>query len=208
MVARKHPVRWGFWSLLAWLRLRAAGAKIGRGLRALGPILVRTDPGWRGQMIIGDNVTLLPYVDLRLRERGSIVLGDGVYLETMARLVAANQAKLQIGVETQVGMGSILNAGDDITIGSQVAIAAYSSLVAAEHAYFDPNTPIKQQGYRYAPITIGNDVWLATGVLVRPGVTIGSGAVIGAQSVVHSDVPAYVLAVGNPAKVVRDRKTV
>ncbi len=207
MGARKHPLRWGFWSLLAWLRLRAAGAKIGRGLRALGPILVRTDPGWQGEIILGENVTLLPYVDLRLREQGTIVLGDGVYLETMARLVAANQAKLQIGAETQVGMGSILNAGADITIGQQVAIAAYCSLVAAEHAYFDPTVSIKRQGYTYAPIAIGDDVWLATGVLVRPGVTIGDGAVLGAQSVVHSDVSAYTLAVGNPAKEIRQRKT-
>ncbi|MCW5875592.1 MAG: acyltransferase [Anaerolineales bacterium] len=202
---RKHPISWGFWSLLAWLRLIMVGAKVGRGLRSLGPILLRIEPDWRGRIVIGDNVTLLPYVDFRLRDEGQIVLGNGVYLETMARLVVANRATLTIGAESQIGMGSILNAGDDIRIGDYVAIAAHCSLIASEHAYFDTTEMIKYQGYIHAPITIEDNVWLAASVLVRPGVTIGSGAVIGVQSVVHRDIPTNVVAVGNPAKPIKQR---
>lgn len=56
------------------------------------------------------------------------------------------------------------------------------------------------------PMTvIGNDVWIGQGVLIKPGVTIGNGAVIGMGSVVTHDVPAYAVAAGNPARVIRLR---
>ncbi len=53
------------------------------------------------------------------------------------------------------------------------------------------------------PITIGNNVWLGGGVIVLPGVSIGDDSVIGAGSVVTKDVPAGVVTVGSPARVVR-----
>jgi len=54
-------------------------------------------------------------------------------------------------------------------------------------------------------VTIGNDVWIAAGVVVTRGVTIGNGAVIGANSVVTTDIPPYAVAVGVPAKVIKYR---
>jgi maltose O-acetyltransferase len=53
------------------------------------------------------------------------------------------------------------------------------------------------------PITIGNNVWLGGGVIVCPGVTIGDNTVVGAGAVVVKDLPASVVAVGNPARVIR-----
>jgi len=55
----------------------------------------------------------------------------------------------------------------------------------------------------FQPITIGDNVWLGGGVIVCPGVTIGADCVIGAGSVVTRDIPAGVIAVGNPARVLR-----
>lgn len=54
-------------------------------------------------------------------------------------------------------------------------------------------------------VTIGHDVWIGHGAIVLPGRTIGTGAVIGAGSVVTKDMPAYSIAVGNPARVIRQR---
>ena len=53
------------------------------------------------------------------------------------------------------------------------------------------------------PITIGDHVWVGADVTILPGVTIGEGSVIGAKSVVTKDIPARVLAVGNPCRVLR-----
>ena len=53
-----------------------------------------------------------------------------------------------------------------------------------------------------APITIGDDVWIGGGAIVCPGVSIGNNAVIGAGSVVTKDIPANVVAAGNPARVI------
>ena len=52
-------------------------------------------------------------------------------------------------------------------------------------------------------ITIGNDVWLAGGVIVLPGITIGDGSTVGAGSVVTHDVEPYTVVAGNPARVIR-----
>jgi len=55
------------------------------------------------------------------------------------------------------------------------------------------------------PITIGHDSWIGHGAVIMPGVTIGNGAIIGSNAVVTHDVPAYAVAVGVPAKVIRSR---
>ena len=63
---------------------------------------------------------------------------------------------------------------------------------------------LREQGYQYnMPIKIGKNCWLGAGVIVLPGVTIGDNSVIGAGSVVTKDIPANVVAVGNPCKVLR-----
>ena len=78
------------------------------------------------------------------------------------------------------------------------------SLYTAGH----PIHPVsRNSGYEYGlPITIGDNVWLGGNVVVTPGVTIGENTVIGAGSVVVKDIPANVVAVGNPCRVVRKIK--
>ena len=86
-----------------------------------------------------------------------------------------------------------------ITIGNNVFIAPNVCLITEEHAM---DVEQRLAGLEYAhPVTIGDNVWLCTGVLVLPGVTIGENSVIGAGSVVTKDIPANSLAVGNPSLV-------
>jgi acetyltransferase-like isoleucine patch superfamily enzyme len=70
----------------------------------------------------------------------------------------------------------------------------------------DLGSPIQDQGWASGHVTVGPDCWIGMGVSILPGVTIGEGCVIGAGSVVAKDLPAFSIAVGNPAKVIRDRK--
>ncbi|MDE6151921.1 MAG: sugar O-acetyltransferase [Prevotella sp.] len=89
-----------------------------------------------------------------------------------------------------------------VTIGDNVFIGPNCGIYTINHALLPDQ---RNAGVmRAAPVTIGNDVWLAADVKVLPGVTIGDGAVIGAGSVVTRDIPPRVLAAGNPCRVIRE----
>ena len=194
----------GFWTWYYKLVFRRFGIRYGRGLRVLGPLLLRLDGNPRN-IELGDNVLLMPWVDLKVREEGKIILGHGAVLDTMVRLVAANDARLQLGDRAQIGIASVINAGADVIIGRDTVTAGYCSIIASEHK-FDSRTSIMSQGYCHDPVYIGADVWLAANVLIRRGSRIGDGAVIAAQAVVKRDVPAFAVVAGNPARIIKSRR--
>jgi maltose O-acetyltransferase len=115
---------------------------------------------------------------------------------------------LRIGHRSQLGHNARIDQhvhiGDDVVMGPDIVIMTNA------HAFEDPDIPINQQGHLgNRPVTIGNDVWIGTRVIIMPGVTIGDHAVIGAGSVVTKNIPAYGIVAGNPARVLRlrgDRK--
>ena len=88
-----------------------------------------------------------------------------------------------------------------ITIGDDVQIGPNVQLLTPIHPIEPEPRRAKLEGAK--PITIGNNVWLGGGVVVCPGVTIGDNTVVGAGAVVVRDLPANVVAVGNPARIVR-----
>lgn len=95
----------------------------------------------------------------------------------------------------------VITDGAKVTFGDHVFIALNCCFTTAEHA-IDPE--MRKRGVEIAkPITIGNNVWIGAGSTVLAGVTIGDNAVIGAGSVVTKNIPANVVAVGVPCKVMR-----
>lgn len=85
--------------------------------------------------------------------------------------------------------------GDNTMLGPNVVLASAGHPILPE---------LREQAYQYnAPVHIGKNCWLGAGVIVLPGVTVGDNSVIGAGSVVTKDIPANVIAVGNPCKVLR-----
>ena len=88
-----------------------------------------------------------------------------------------------------------------VTIGDNVMIAPNVSIFTAGHPiHFEP----RNEEFEYAyPIEIKNNVWIGGNVVINPGVTIGENSVIGSGSVVTKDIPANVVAVGNPCKVIK-----
>ena len=89
-----------------------------------------------------------------------------------------------------------------VSIGDRVAISPRVTLVVSSRPNFSriaPSVPVK-----YDSITIENDVWLGTGVVVLPNITIGEGAVVGANSVVTRDVKPYTIVGGSPARLIRE----
>lgn len=127
-------------------------------------------------------------------------MGEGCYIETPMR---ANWGGHHVHLGKNIYINFNLTLVDDthIYIGDNTMIGPNVTLATAGH----PICPeLRAQGYQYnAPIHIGNNCWLGAGVIVMPGVTIGDGTVVGAGSIVTKDLPAGVVAVGNPCRVMR-----
>jgi maltose O-acetyltransferase len=109
--------------------------------------------------------------------------------------------QITIGARCFANFGLVALDVASITIGDDVQIGPNVQLLTPTHPV-DPE-PRRQKWEAAQPITIGDNVWLGGGVVVLPGVTIGQNTVVGAGSVVTRDLPADVVAVGNPARVVR-----
>jgi maltose O-acetyltransferase len=109
---------------------------------------------------------------------------------------------VHIGANVFVNWGAVFLDVGRITIGDFVQFGPNVQLLTATHPL---DAGRRREGWEAsAPITIGDDVWLGGGVIVLPGVTVGARTVVGAGAVVTKDLPEGVLAVGNPARVVRE----
>ncbi|NJP09636.1 MAG: sugar O-acetyltransferase [Leptolyngbyaceae cyanobacterium RU_5_1] len=106
-----------------------------------------------------------------------------------------------VGDRFYMNYGGVILDCNTVQIGNDVLCAPYVQIYAAYHP-IDP--AIRLTGRELAaPVTIGNNVWIGGGVIICPGVTIGDNTTIGAGSVVVKDIPANVVAVGNPCRVIR-----
>lgn len=114
---------------------------------------------------------------------GSITIGDRTAINERTRIVSTNS----------------------VSVGSDVMIASDCYILDVSHDTSSIHIPIREQGYRMAPVVIEDDVWLGTGVIVLMGVTIGRGAIVAAGSVVTKDVPPFHIAGGVPAKLIKSR---
>lgn len=110
-------------------------------------------------------------------------------------------SNITIGARCFANFGLVALDVAAITIGDDVQIGPNVQLLTPTHPV-EPG-PRRDKWEAAEPITIGDNVWLGGGVIVCPGVTIGENTVVGAGAVVVRDLPANVVAVGNPARVVR-----
>ena len=126
-------------------------------------------------------------------------VGEGVVVKPPFRCDYGSQ--ISIGAGTFVNYGCVILDVVPVRIGAYCQLATNIQLLAATHPV-EPEP--RREGWEYGePITIGDNVWLGGGVIVCPGVTIGDDTVVGAGAVVTRDLPARVVAVGNPARVLR-----
>ncbi|WP_371031075.1 sugar O-acetyltransferase [Pseudoclavibacter sp. JSM 162008] len=126
-------------------------------------------------------------------------LGEGVAVK--APLYVDYGSNITIGAGTFVNVGLVALDVTPITIGAHCQIGPNVQLLTPTHP-LDPEP--RRAGYEAGePITLGDNVWLGGGVIVCPSVTIGENTVVGAGAVVTKDLPSNVVAVGNPAKVIR-----
>ena len=128
-------------------------------------------------------------------------IGDGCYIEPPLR---ANWGGKHVHFGKDVYANFNLTLVDDthIYVGDSTMFAPNVTIATAGH----PILPsLREEAYQYnMPVHIGKNCWIGAGALIMPGVTIGNNTVIGAGSVVTKDIPANVVAVGNPCRVMRE----
>jgi acetyltransferase-like isoleucine patch superfamily enzyme len=164
--------------LAFWIRLW--GGHVGRGLRVEGKVHLRHLPhrGWH----LGDDVHLGVGVVLDVWPGADLVLGDRVKL--MHYVVVSAVESMTLEHHAQVGECATLRDNDhDLTAGVSMSEATVTS----------------------KPTRVGADAWIARGVCVTAGSAVGDGAVVGANAVVRGEIPPGTVAVGVPARVVRER---
>lgn len=135
----------------------------------------------------------------------AIHIQKGTRLGRGVRINAGFNGTITIGKNSLVDDNTFITAQQSIRIGDNTQISAYTFITDFNHRTQDRRKTILSQGYIQNPVRIGNDVWIGAHTIILPGVTIGDGAVIGAGSVVTKDIPPYSIAVGNPAKIIKQR---
>lgn len=125
--------------------------------------------------------------------------GEGAYVETP--FYCDYGCNIRVGKNFFSNYDCVFLDCGPITIGDNVMLGPKVALYAVNHP-IDP--VVRSTGYDFPePITIGSNVWIGGSAVVCPGVTIGDNTVIGAGSVVTKDIPANVVAAGNPCRVIR-----
>lgn len=158
----------------------------GRVLWALVQPLFRFSPrpmfGWRAAL---------------LRLFGARV-GRGVHVYPSARIYLP--WNLQIDDQASIGEWALVYNLGPVRIGAQATVSHRAHLCAGTHDYRDPALPLLR-----VPVVIGPAAWICAEAFVGPGVTVGEGAVLAARAVAVKDVPAWQVAGGNPARVLKPR---
>jgi acetyltransferase-like isoleucine patch superfamily enzyme len=157
----------------------------------------------------GRGVTLERGVLIDGLSRDGIEFGDnvmiGAYSIIRANLLANLGAGLRMGKDSAVDAYSFIGAAGQITIGDNVIMGQHVSFHSETHNHERTDVPIKYQGTRRLGIVIEDDCWVGSNTIFLDGCYVEKGCVIGAGSIVRGRIPAYSVAVGAPARVVRSR---
>lgn len=155
---------------------------------------------------LGDDNVIRSHCCIRKTTGGYLSLGNRCTLDEYSTLLLTKpNPKLYIGDFVTIGRGSIISIKDTCYIGSYTLIGPFVQITDNNHSVARDNL-IKYQRSSIKKVTIGEDCWIGSGAKILAGVSIGNGAVIGANAVVTHDIPAFAIAVGCPARVIKYRK--
>jgi acetyltransferase-like isoleucine patch superfamily enzyme len=135
---------------------------------------------------------------------GRLEIGAHVLFEPGVWLTAPAPARIMIGAGSFLNLGVMVAAAELVEIGEHCMLANGCFVTDADHRFDDPEKPVPWQGFTTkGPTRLGDNVWCGANVVITGGVTVGERCVIGANSVVTRDIPAFSLAAGAPAQVLR-----
>jgi acetyltransferase-like isoleucine patch superfamily enzyme len=136
---------------------------------------------------IGTNSEIRPYCVIN--GTGNVIIGNNVTIPEGTRLFA-----------------DPTDPTAEIIIEDNVLLAPNVSIYCSTHSFNDITIPIQNQPFTNKTTTLREGCWIGINVVILPGVTIGKNSVVGANSLVNKDVPDYCVAVGSPAKIIRNLK--
>ena len=172
--------------------------KIGANVKILNPEFIS----------VGDNVEIGNDATLIARGKGGIAIGNNVLIQERVYLDTQTEewGYITVGDNTYLGTGATMFGHVGLEIGEYCLIGQNVTLTPYSHKYEDPSRRIVEQGGHMQKVVIESDVYIGMGVNVMYSGSIGKGSIIGAGSTVVKPIPPYSIAVGSPAKVIKERK--
>lgn len=159
---------------------------------------------------IGKNSRIESYCIIGVLGKRKLAIGSNSSIGVFSRVVVSSGYQNlgeYIIIGDNVGVGGYANIGGSggVSIGDNTIIGPYFSAHPENHNFDSIEVPIRLQGTTRNAIKIEENCWLGAKVTVLAGVTIGKGSIIGAGAIVTKDIPAYSIALGSPAVVVKKR---
>ena len=108
------------------------------------------------------------YVDIRVTNGASLKIGKNSKIDDNVRIVVTNSSCLEIGDAVKIGKGSVLNCGDNCSIGESTLVSGYCYIQCSSHK-MNSDKKIRSQGHIHQPITIGEDCMIGSHSFISPG---------------------------------------
>jgi acetyltransferase-like isoleucine patch superfamily enzyme len=169
-------------------------ARVGLGVR------MELSRSSHNALVIGPRCRVAAGAQFSLRN-GNVHVGANTVVRRMATFQVSGTA--EIGDEVLVSTGVVVHCEQSVVVGNQSVLSEYTTVADSRHVRTPPGVPIHHSTTSDA-VRIGANVWVASHVVITSGVTIGDQAIIGGGAVVTNDVPDWWLAVGNPARLVKE----
>lgn len=152
-------------------------------------------------VVVDDNVVL----DAKGQDNNGIVIGNGVFLGRNTILYCKN-GDIILDDNVNIGFNCQIFSASSVKLGKNALIAAYCYFIGGTHTFSSTEVSPLEQERQSEGITLKENIWLGSNVQVLDGVTVGRDCIIGTSAVINSNIPDYSMAVGIPAKVIRNRK--
>ena len=156
---------------------------------------------------IGNNVILDENVllDAKGVDNEGIIIGDGVFIGRNSILSCKN-GDIILEDKVNIGFNSEIASLNKVEVGQNTLFAAYTYVIGGGHVPRELDVPLRDQDTHGLGIKIGRDAWLGTRSIIMDGCNIGDYCIIGAGAIVTKNIPDYSVAVGTPARSVKDRR--
>ncbi|MFA5903375.1 MAG: acyltransferase [Desulfobacula sp.] len=135
----------------------------------------------------------------------NIEINENVYVGHYTILKGYYKNKMIIGTGSWIGQQCFFHSAGGLSIGKNTGIGPGVKIITSFHSDGEIEKPLLHSKVKFASVAIESDCDIGAGAIILPGVTIGQGAMVGAGAVVNKNIPAYAVAVGVPARVIRMR---